>query len=422
MGPKRTDLESGAIVVSESMTGVESVSFGLYFPTGSRFETRENNGISHFIEHLVFKGTPTRTADEINREIDALGGASNAYTSKETICLHARVLAEQLPRAISFMAELATDGLPEGIESEVERERRVILSEIRSVEDSPEDQVGELIDDAYFGDHPLALPIVGSVNAVARLDLAEIRSHYRKHLVAQEMVVAAAGKLDHDALVELVRSRLDAVPTGETMPRSSNPAPGVSSRVIERELEQVHICLSARGISGRDPRWAAAELLSVIVGDGYSSRLFREVRDRRGLAYSVFSSLISYTDAGSFNVDVAVAPRQLDEALEVIGQVLATVRDGDLTREELEAAKQHLRGSVLLGHESTSARMSYLAEQVLYGETNLELEHDLQQIESVDLEQVRAMAAELFSEPLAVAAIGPLSATRFSPLGYELPS
>ncbi len=421
MTAKRTDLESGAAVVSEAMVGVESVSFGLYFPTGSRCETRQNNGISHFIEHLVFKGTPSRSADEINREIDLLGGASNAYTSKETICLHARVLAEHLSRGVSFLAELATEGLPDGLEAEVERERKVILSEIKAVEDSPEDLVGELIDDAYYGDHPLALPIVGSTSAVSRMKLSEIRAHYRKHLVAGQMVVAAAGKVDHDELVALVRDQLARVPAGEVPSGGAAPAPRVSTKVIERDLEQIQVCLSGQGVSGRDQRWAAAELLSVIVGDGYSSRLFREVRDRRGLAYSVFSSLVSYTDAGSFNIDFAVAPEQLNETLEVVGRVLAEVRDGDIRFNELEAARQHLSGSVRLGHESTSARMSYLAEQVLYDDPNLDLAADLTAIDRVTVDDVRALAAELLAAPIAIAAVGPLGAKTLGTDGFELP-
>ena len=207
MPPERSVLDSGASVVSESMPGVESVSLGLYFPTGSRHETQLSNGVSHFIEHLVFKGTPRRSADEINREIDLLGGASNAYTSKETICLYARVLSENLNRLLALFGDLATEALPTGVEEEVERERRVILSEIRAVEDSPEDLIGQLSDRVFFADHPLAMPIAGSAPAVGRLGLDEIRAHYRRHLVAGGMIVAAAGKVDHAASLATVPRR-----------------------------------------------------------------------------------------------------------------------------------------------------------------------------------------------------------------------
>ncbi len=421
MSVRRTQLASGASVVSESMSGVESVSIGLYFPTGSRHETLRNNGVSHFIEHLVFKGTPSRSADEINREIDLLGGASNAYTSKETICLHGRVLAQNLPRLLSLFGDLASEALPAGVEVEVERERQVILSEIRAVEDSPEDLVGDVSDDIFFGEHPLALPVVGSAPAVSRLALADIRVHYQSHLVARDLVVAAAGKLDHDAVAGLVQDSLGGLRPGQARVPTTPPVRRPASRVVERDLEQVQVTLSAPGVAGRDPRWPAAELLSVIVGDGYSSRLFREVRDRRGLVYSIYSSLASYTDAGRFDVDFAVSPARLEETLEVIGRVLREVRDGKVDAEDLAAARQHLVGSIRLGHESAGARSSYLAEQVLFGEDNLDIEKDIEAILRVQLEEVRALAAEFLAEPLSLAAVGPVAAERLPAAGWELP-
>ena len=420
MPPKRTVLESGVTVVSGPMPGVESFSLGLYFPTGSRHETLRDNGVSHFIEHLVFKGTPHRSADEINREIDQLGGVSNAYTSKETICLYGRVLAENLTRLLALFGDLATDALPAGVEEEVERERAVILSEIRAVEDSPEDLVGQVSDSVFFGDHPLAMPIAGSVPAVGRLALEDIRAHYKRHLVGGGLVVAAAGKVDHDELVELVKRHMGSIPRGTLSAPTAPVSPMSASRVVQRDLEQAHITLSAPGVSGRDPRWAAAELLSTIIGDGYSSRLFREVRDKRGLVYSIFSSLTSYTDTGRFDVSFCVLPEKLEETLDVISRELSDVRDGGIRQSELESARQHLRSSILLAHESTGARMSYLAEQTLFGEENLELERDLEQLESVTLDEVHALAAELLRVPLSLAAVGPIGPDRLPGTGWTL--
>ena len=423
MRPKRTDLESGAIVVSEPMLGAESVSLGLYFPTGSRHETLQNNGISHFIEHMVFRGTPRRSAEEINREIDLLGGASNAYTGKETVCLYSRVLGEHLERLIDLFADLATHGLPDGVESELEleREREVILSEISAVEDSPEDLVGELCDRAYFGEHPLALPVAGSERAVRSLNPAQIRSHFRQHIVAHDMVVAAAGRVEHDALVSLVRRHLAEIPSGSPQPPLTAPEAERQSRVLERDLEQVHVCLSASGVARGERRRRTGELLSLIVGDGYSSRLFREVRDRRGLAYLIYSSLASYLDVGSFNIYFAVAPEKLDEALAVVGAVLADVRAGGITADELEAAKLHLRTSSLLGHEATGARMGYLAEQVMLGDDDLSLAAELEAVGRVGLEELHELAAELLAPPLALALVGPVSGDRGGPAGWEIP-
>jgi len=421
LGPKRTDLESGAIVVSEPMLGAQSVSFALYFPTGSRHETQQNNGISHFIEHLVFKGTRTRSAEEINREIDLLGGASNAYTGKEVLCLHSRVLAEHLTRVVDLFADLATHALPDGVDSEIEREREVILSEISAVEDSPEDLVGELCDHAYFGEHPLALPVAGSARAVQHLAPAQLRRHFCQHIVARDMVVAAAGQVEHEALVELVRGSLGGIAPGASQTPLTAPRQERQTRVLERDLEQVHVCLSATGVSRSERRRRAAELLSLIIGDGYSSRLFREVRDRRGLAYSIYTSLASYLDAGSFNIYFAVVPGKLDETLAVVGRVLAEVRAGGVTSEELATAKLHLRTSSLLGYESTGARMAYLAEQVMLGDPELSLAAELEAVERTSLEELRELAAELLSAPLALAAVGPVPADLGAD-GWEIPA
>ena len=405
--PRRTDLDFGAVVVSEPMPGAEGVSLGLYFPTGSRHETAETNGTAHFIEHLVFKGTARRSADAVNREIDCLGGASNAFTTKELVCLHSRVLGENLARAFGLLADLATQGLPDAIETELERERAVILSEIRGIEDSPEELVGQLGDAALYGDHPLAFPIAGTSEVVSGLGLEALRRAYRERLVEGSVVVAAAGNVDHEQLLALTHAHLNgAARRGPPVPPPPRARP--QSRVLERDLEQVQLSLLAPGVRARDSRWAAAELLSIAVGDGYSSRLFREVRDRRGLSYSVGSTLCSYSDAGSLNIELGVEPERLGAALEVITRVLREVRDHGLSRDEIDAARQNLRGSLLLGHESTAARMAYLAGMVLHGEPHLELRRDLEAVERVRADEVRALAAELLGGGLALAAVGPV--------------
>jgi len=419
---RRTLLESGVTVVSEAMPALRGVAFGMYFPTGSRHETRANNGISHFLEHLVFKGTERRSADEINREIDLLGGASNAYTSKEVVCFHARVLGEHLPRIVEFFADMATGALPQGVDAEVERERDVILSEIAAVEDAPEDLVGDLCDEAYFGTHGLALPVVGTARAVEDLKLDEIRQHFRGHLVAPGLVVAAAGAVEHETLVGYVREHLAALPRGSALTPLTAPALRPVTRLLERDTEQVQVCLSAKGVSRSDPRRTALDLLSLAVGDGFSSRLFREVRDRRGLAYSIYSSPSGYLDCGSFNIYFGVAPERVAESLEVVGDVLARVREGDLHDDEIEAAKLHLRGSTLLAHESSGARMGFLAEQALLGSDELDYHRDLEIASATTLGDLRELAAELLAEPLATAVVGPAPAGSIPEGGFEIRS
>jgi predicted Zn-dependent peptidase len=418
--PVRTELASGATVVSEARSGAQSVAVGLYFPTGSRHETLANNGISHFLEHLIFKGTPTRRADEVNREIDLLGGLSNAYTSKEILCFHASVLPEHTGRILALHGDLIAHGLPPAVDEEFGRERAVILQEISAVEDSPEDLVGDLADSAFFGEHSLALPVVGQASAVQRLDVQALRAHARAHLVTDSLVVAAAGRIEQAELVELVERHLADVPNGTQPAAGAPPEPRTGLRLVERDLEQVNLCLSARGVERSDPRHAIADVLSCIVGEGYSSRLFREVRDRRGLAYSVGSSFASYSDAGSWNLWAGVSPDNLAETLDVIGQVLASVRDQGVRSEELEAAREHLRGSLILGHEAPGARMVFLAEQVLIGASDLELQSSVAAVEAVSAGQVQELAAELLQAPLAVAAVGPVPSGVLPEQGWEV--
>jgi predicted Zn-dependent peptidase len=417
---RRTELASGATVVSERMVGVHSVTFGLYFPTGSRDERNETNGISHFLEHLLFKGTSKRNADEINREIDLLGGAANAYTSKEVVCFHAHVLSEHLPRVVEFYGDLAAGALPPGVDAEFERERGVLLQEIAAVDDSPEDLVGDLCDRAYFGKHPLGLPVVGSAKALEKLDLARVRKHYRSHLVSDGLVIAAAGEVDHDALVGLVERHFAGLPRSGPRAAARAPDPRPVTHMSERETEQVHLCLSAPGVTRGDRRRHALDLLSAVAGDGYSSRLFREVRDRRGLAYSIYSAGSGYLDSGTFDIHVAVSAEQVKEALDVIGRVLADLRDGGIRAEELDCARMHLRGSTILGHESSHARASFIAEQALLGQ-DLSFEAELAALEAVTLSDVNALAAELLGGTLAMAAVGPIGAQTLPRTGLELP-
>jgi predicted Zn-dependent peptidase len=417
---RSTELRSGARVVTEQMLGVQSATFGLYFPTGSRHELPESNGISHLLEHLVFRGTRKRTADQINREIDLLGGTANAYTSKEVICLHAHVLAEHLPRVVEFYGDLAAGALPPGVDAEFERERAVILQEIAGVDDSPEDMVGDLCDRAFFGNHPLALPVVGSVRAVERLDLAAVRRHYRGHLVAPGLVIAAAGAVEHDAFVALVERELAALPVSGPPVPAVAPRPRPTTRVLQRDTEQVHLCLSAPGLARSDRRQHALDVLSAIAGEGYSSRLFREVRDRRGLAYSIYSASSSYLDTGTFDVHVSVGPEQVAEAIEVIARVLGELRDGGVSPDELECGRQHLRTSAILAHETSHARMAFIAEHALLGEY-LAFEHEISALERVTREDVSALAGELLEARVAVAAVGPISPDVLPADGLELP-
>ena len=423
MIPRRTELESGPLVVSAPVPGVGSIAFGLYFPTGSRDETRDSNGISHFLEHLLFKGTPSRTVDQINREIDLLGGASNAFTSKEVLCFHARVLSEHLSRLTGLFGDLASNGLGEGVPGlaeQVRRERAVILQEISAVEDSPEDLVDQLADHSFFGDHPLALPVVGSAAAVARLELPQLRQHLRRHLGARKMVVAASGAVEHEELVARVREDFDGLEQGDPLAKLPPAEHRPLGRFAERDIEQVHVTLSAPGLAQADPDREAAELLSMVLGEGVSSRLFREVRERRGLAYSIYSSLASYCDSGSFNVSFAVTPPKLEETLEVVGGVLRSGRDGELLEAELEVAKQHYRASLVLAHDSPGGRMAHIASQALAGIDDLGIEGTLAAVDRATVDDLTRLASRFLSRPLSLAAVGPVRESEALAGGWEI--
>ena len=423
MIPKRTELESGALVVSAPMQSVRSVALGLYFPTGSRDETLASNGISHFLEHLLFKGTPSRSADAVNREIDLLGGASNAFTSKEVLCVHARVVQEHVPRLSRLLGDLASNALGEGVsglEQEVQRERGVILQEISAAEDSPEDYVDQLADRSFFGEHSLGLPVVGSVPAVSRLRIPELRKHLRRQLGAQKLIVAAAGAVDHEELVARILEDFADLDPGDPLPKSAPPGHIPASHLVERDIEQVHVVLSAPGVAQVDPDREVAELLSIVLGDGVSSRLFREVRERRGLAYSIGSSLSSYCDSGSFNVSFAVAPEKLEETLSVVSGVLAAGRDGEVTAQELELAKEHYRVALELAHDSPEGRMGHLASQTLAGLDELGMDGVLASVERVTLDELTRVAGRLFANPLSFAAVGPIRDSGIPDTGWEI--
>ena len=425
MIPRRTELESGPLVVSARVPGTRSIAFGLYFPTGSRDETPDSNGISHFLEHLVFKGTPSRSADQINREIDLLGGASNAFTSKEVLCFHGRVLAEHLTRLTTLFGDLASNALVEGVpglSEQVSRERAVILQEISAVEDSPEDLVDQLADHSFFGDHPLALPVVGSAAAVMRLELPQLRHHLRRHLGARKMIVAASGAVEHEELVARVREDFAGIEPGGSVDKLPPNEHSPVSRFAERDIEQLHVTLSAPGLSQADPDREAAELLSMVLGEGVSSRLFREVRELRGLAYSIYSSLASYCDSGSFNVSFAVAPSKLEETLEVVAGVLRSGRDGELAESELEVAKQHYRASLVLSHDSPGGRMAHIASQALAGIDDLGIEGTLAAVDRITVDDLTRLARRFLARPLSLAAVGPIHKAGALDGGWEIGS
>ncbi|KIR65616.1 zinc protease [Micromonospora haikouensis] len=417
---RRTVLPSGLRVLTEAIPAMRSVSFGIWVSVGSRDETGPQAGAAHFLEHLLFKGTHKRTALEISAEIEAVGGETNAFTTKEYTCYYARVLDEDLPLAIDVMCDAVADSLLEP--ADVETERGVILEEIAMHDDEPGDEVHDLFTRAVYGDHPLGRLISGTEETVTPMTRRQIQDFYRRHYTAPQIVVAAAGNLDHAVVVRLVREALAGTPldTGPAAPaphRSATPAVRVqpaATLVEPKETEQAHVILGCPGIDRVDGRRFALGVLNNVLGGGMSSRLFQEIRERRGLAYSVYSYASQYADSGVFAVYAGCAPGKVDEVLELTRAQLRRVAADGLTEAEVARGKGMSKGSFVLGLEDTGSRMSRLAKgELLYGDL-MPVDELLARVDAVTVADVNTLAAELLAQPMSLAVVGPFGERDFS--------
>ena len=407
---RRTVLPGGLRVVSEQVPGVRSVAFGIWVGVGSRDERASQHGCSHFLEHLLFKGTARRGALEISSVMDAVGGEMNAFTAKDHTCYYARVLGSDLALAVDVVSDLVTSSLVTS--ADVEIERGVILEEIAMHDDDPGDVVHDAFAEALFGDSPIGRTVIGTVQSIESLSRSQVHSFYRKRYVLPHMVVTASGAVDHEALVALVEQAFGPLLTGEDEPaplRSAASTPRSYSRVVtqHRDTEQANLVLGTTGLRDDDERRFALEVTSVALGGGMSSRLFQTVREERGLAYSVYSYASSHADTGLFGIYAGCAPAKVDEVLELVRTELASVARSGLSDEEVRRAKGFLRGSLVLGLEDTGSRMSRLGKaELLHGEL-LGVEQVLDRIAAVTPDDVRAVAADVLTRPLSLGIIGP---------------
>jgi predicted Zn-dependent peptidase len=395
-------LPNGLVVLTEPMDHVRSVSVGIWLRSGSRREPAELNGISHFIEHMVFKGTARRTAEDIAREMDRVGGMLDAFTSKEMVCFNTRVLDEHLPRAFDVLADMVLD--PKFAAEDIAREQGVVLEEIRMTQDNPEDLVHELFTQNFWNPHPLGRPILGTPETVSSFTHDTLHKWFRRWYAPNHLVITAAGHLTHAQLVDLVSERFAKLAPSENGSAGPvpQPAPHITLRT-KRELEQVHICLGVPAFAMTDNRRFAVSILNNILGGGMSSRLFQNIRERQGLAYAIFSELSSYRDAGMLSV---YAGTSLETAEQVVRSVLDEFRrlkDEPLDAEELRRAKDHLKGSMLLSLEGSGSRMSTLARYHIYFDRQFTPDELIAMLEAVTAEQVQQIAGEFF-EPHRVAA------------------
>ncbi|HSK26311.1 MAG TPA: pitrilysin family protein [Jiangellales bacterium] len=416
---RRTVLPGGLRVLTEAVPGVRSVAFGIWVGVGSRDESPSLSGATHYLEHLLFKGTWRRGALDISAAIDAVGGELNAFTAKEYTCYYARVLDEDLPLAVDVVSDMVTSSVVAS--SDVAAERDVVLEEIAMHDDDPGDTVHDVFAGRLWGDSPLGRPILGTVESIGSLSRTSLHGYYRRRYRSPRIVVAAAGSLDHARVVALVRSAFGAAgflddDAEPAPPRVGGRAPRAYGGVhlLERRTEQANLVLGVPGVSRTDPRRFALGVLNGALGGGMSSRLFQEVREKRGLAYSVYSYASQYADAGLLGVYVGCLPRKVDQVLDVCRDELGAVAARGITDEELARGKGQLRGALVLGLEDTGSRMSRIAKaDLVYGELP-GVGELLRRIDAVTLDDVRAVAADLLGRQPSLAVIGPFDdASRF---------
>ncbi|HZP46774.1 MAG TPA: pitrilysin family protein [Candidatus Binataceae bacterium] len=411
---QKSTLSNGVRVLTESMPSMVSTTIGVWVENGSRYEVGPENGVSHFIEHLLFKGTRTRTAAQIAEQIDAVGGVLNAFTGKEYTCYYAKVLGEDLRMTIELLADIFLDSVfaPE----EIDRERQVVLQEISQAEDTPDDFIHDLFNLHFWQGHPLALPIFGTVETVNAINREMLVSFMKDRYRAGRVFIAAAGAVDHAELVRDCERLFGNIPGDGKIDPITAPQERLMVLNHAKKLEQAHLCLGGPGLAQTDRLRYAAYVLNTALGGGMSSRLFQEVREKRGRVYTIYSFMSAFHDCGYFGIYAGTSPEWVDEVIDVTVKEVATiVRDG-LRPNELERAKSQLKGNMLLGMESTDSRMNRLARNEIYFRRDIPLEEIARGIESVTNDQVVELAASCFrADRMGMVLLGDLKGRELGP-------
>ncbi len=405
---RRQKLPNGLTIITEQMQHIRSASIGIWLQTGSRDEDAEWNGISHFIEHMVFKGTKNRTAEEIARQVDSIGGNLDAFTAKECICFNVKVLDEHVPTALDILSDLVLH--PNFDPADITRERGVILEEIKMDEDNPDYLVHEIFTQNFFKDHPLGKPILGTKETVKRFERKPVVEAYGHRFAPGNIIVSAAGNLDHDKFVDLVTKQFEHMKPATNGFHSS--APKTFSRITLRNkkaLEQVQLCLGVPWHSIAHEKRHAGYILNTLLGGGMSSRLFQNIRERQGLAYSIYSDLNPYRDTGCLAVYAGTSLASASKVVQSVVNEFRSLKTTPVPEEELRRSKAQLKGSLMLSLESSSARMANLARQEMYFDRFYDLDELIARIEGVTVEDISALANEFFqTESIAVTVLGNL--------------
>jgi len=410
-----SELPGGLRVVTESVPGARSASVGVWVGVGSVDETPRLAGASHYLEHLLFKGTKYRTGYEIADAVDAVGGELNAFTSHEYTCYYARILAEEAELAVGLVCEVVLDATVAA--ADVDTERMVILEEIAMRDDDPEDTLADLFAAAVFAGHPVASPVIGSIETITGMSRTQVAGYYRRRYTPDKMVISVAGGVDHADVLRWVKAAfrerlsLEAANPAGFRSRRGRTSPLRRAAVVERDTEQAHLCVGVPSGDRNDPDRTVLAVLTSALGGGMSSRLFRSIREERGLAYSCYSASSAYSDVGSFSVYAGCQPDHLGEVAKLIGQELALVAESGLAENELARVKGQLAGSLVLALEDTESRMSRIGKTLLVRKEFRSIEDELAAIRAVSQADVGALAKRLLSRPMTAAVVGPYAST-----------
>jgi predicted Zn-dependent peptidase len=393
---KKSVLDNGIRVISEKIPHAHSVTIGIWVARGSRSEQAELAGVSHFIEHLLFKGTEKRSALQIAREIDSLGGILNAFTGREYVCYYAKVLYRFLPQAVALLSDIFINSVFDP--QEIEKERKVILQEIGLLEDTPDDYIHDLFARSFWHGHPLGMPVIGSEQSVGSLTRESIVDYRNDTYRAGDIIISVAGRVDHRELLPMLEGVFDCIPPGRIAAPDKPVTTGNMTEVLEKDLEQVHLCLGTLALSQGDSRRYEAFILNTIFGGSMSSRLFQEVREKMGLAYSIFSYITSHADTGALAVYAGTSRDRLDEVIAIIVREMKRLKNELLPDDELHDAKEQLKGNILLSLESSDNRMTRLARNEIYFGRPQPVREIVKGIDLVTPRSIIELAAELIDD------------------------
>ncbi len=402
---RKTVLDNGLRIISEAINHVRSISIGIWVKCGSRYEEKSTNGTAHFIEHMLFKGTESRSAFNIAYEIDSIGGLINAYTGKEATTFYMKVPDYHLSTALEILADIFNHSLFDP--AEIQKEKEVVLQEIHMVEDTPDEYIYDYFGSIFWNGHALGFPVLGTKESVSGFQRENLLDFFQANYRPENLVIAATGNLNHDDLVELVARLFGSLERRSSRPLNFQPTASYGCGILKKELEQVHAIIGSLGPSYTSPERHACFLMNAVLGGSMSSRLFQEIREKRGLAYSIHSYLVSYRDIGKLGIYVGTSEDKFDQVLNLILEELLRLRTECLTDQELHAAKEQIKGNFLLGMESTDNLMTRIAKNEIYFEREVSIEETLGSIDSVEADDILKISKGLFrSEALAMAALG----------------